>query len=182
MIWPLDFFGTLIPGQLNSGKIQYLPGFESLEILLNYLQKCPKMKTLKLHIWNHGGFDEANSMILKTILGSELKNVEKVHLTYRNGRLPHDAILTIKNALKKITDNMPQIKCLTLDLLVYQSSRTGFNELCTFFQEIATDKNITIVACVPKQTRQSYLLLQLTDSDVVEELKSGSGIACRGRV
>ena len=130
-----DVLPSLNPQCLEEFHIKFrlFSGLESLEILLNFLEKCPKMKTLKLHIWNHGGFDEANSMILKTILGSELKNVEKVHLTYRNGRLPHDAILTIKNTLKKITDNMPQIKCLTLDLLVYQSSycyRQEYHNCC----------------------------------------------------
>ena len=133
----------------------YLPGFESVEVLLKYLEKCSNMKTLKLHIWNHDDFGDANAMILKTILGSELENVEKIHLTYKKRRLPHDAILTIKNALKNITKNTPEIKSLRLDLLSHGSmtipgsSRTGINELCQLFQEIATEKNITIVSCVP---------------------------------
>ena len=50
---------------------------------------------------------------------------------------------------------MPEIKSLRLDLLSHGSmtipgsSRTGINELCQLFQEIATEKNITIVSCVP---------------------------------
>ena len=140
------------PQCLEEFRIRFkLCNLESLQILLNYLEKCPKMKTLTLHIWNHGNFGKSNPIILKTILGSKFKKVEKVHLIYRSRGLKDEAISTIKNALKNITENLPEIKHLNLDLLANprnQSSYNGFNELCPFFQQIATEKNITIAAWI----------------------------------
>ena len=68
------------------------------EILLNYLEKCPKLKTLTIHIWKHDDFGSASPVILKTILGSKLKKVEKVHLTYRCKRLGDGSCASVLEA------------------------------------------------------------------------------------
>ena len=105
-------------------------------------EKCYKDRKLKFEFTVAGDLG-----ILLDIIGSEiLINVEELHLI----TLDIDIKPNLKNVLRKMTENMPKLRCLSLTLWLDRDS-----DYAEIRQEMASEKNFKIEIINPKDQNVS---------------------------
>ena len=150
--WNFDGPGKIICNELTaiSGH-QFLEEFHfesgdgRSEEFLNYLRKilyylcqCPKLRKLKFEFTVTGDLG-----MLLDIIGSEiLINVEELHLNTLDIDIKPRKL---KNVLKKMTENMPKLRCLSLTLWL-----DCVHRYAEIQQEMASEINFNIKIINPK--------------------------------
>ena len=103
----------------------------------NFLGQCPKLKILKIE----GYLNTQNNLltILKTIASFNSNCLQELHLNFCNNYAQPSLGKSLKNVLKTMTQNFPNMKylCLTLDFEICQT----FLRIC---EEIASEQIINI--------------------------------------
>ena len=103
----------------------------------NFLGQCPKLKILKIE----GYLNTQNNLltILKTIASFNSNCLQELHLNFCNNYAQPSLGKSLKNVLKTMTQNFPNMKylCLTLNFEICQT----FLRIC---EEIASEQIINI--------------------------------------
>ena len=150
--WNFDAPGRIICNGLTSISHQFLEEFQfesgdgrSKEFLdclvqkiLKYLHQCPNLRKLKFEFTVAGDL----GMLLDIIGSEKLNNVEELHLNTLDIDIKHEGL---KNVLKKMTKNMPKLRCLSLTLWLDCDDRYAEIQ-----QEMASEINFKIEIINPK--------------------------------
>ena len=106
--------------------------------VLKYLHQCPNLRKLKFEFTVAGDL----GMLLDIIGSEKLNNVEELHLNTLDIDIKHEGL---KIVLKKMTKNMPKLRCLSLTLWLDCDDRYAEIQ-----QEMALDINFKIEIINPK--------------------------------
>ena len=168
--WNFDGPGRQICNALTSISHQFLEEFhlqtgaggskEFLDCLgqniMKYLRQCPNLRKIKFEftvVPNLG-------MLLDIISSGKLDNVEELHLNAFDMSMHCGHIgpgcrgfigcLRLENVFKKMTENMPKLRCLSLTLWLDRVS-----DYAEIRQEMASEKNFKIEIINPKDPNVS---------------------------